>query len=122
MELKRYVLVNKPAVFEGSIVDTKIAKHLHIYENDVIKTSDNILDLVEVGDLVAEKVLTNSQLDSEGFRGNQILQVITLANRENRDNLSRRFFYNGGAVEDVEITAIFKLTPKGDYKRYEVKS
>lgn len=132
MELKRYVMMNKE-IYEVERVLENDVKYVYfkavgkeynrtIYDGDVYKTSDNILDLVEVGDLVGEKITSNTQLDCEGFKGDDVRQVITLNDRLKPPMMNAiRFYYNGGAVQDEYIVAIYKLQPNGDYKRYEVK-
>jgi len=109
MELKRYVLVRNTEVYGKSIVDTVIDTHLHVYENDVIKTSDNILDLVEVGDLV--------ELDGKSKR-NDVHMIVSVIDGDmiTYDDL---FIYKNKNYDDV--TAIYKKQPNGDYKRYEVE-
>ena len=108
MELKRYVMIGKE-IFEVERVLENDVKHVYfkavgeeynrtIYDGDVYKTSDNILDLVEVGDLVETKQ-------------NGILEII-----------GENFYVRTGVnLYLIDITAIYKRQPNGDYKRYEVK-
>jgi len=68
----------------------------------VKKTSDNLLDLVEVGDLVAHRFWGETE------------SII----REIRDegNLAYEISQSSG-----KITAIYKRQQNGDFKKYEVK-
>ena len=110
MELKRYVMIGKE-IFEVERVLENDVKHVYfkavgeeynrtIYDGDVYKTSDNILDLVEVGDLVSRneynKMIITEILDEES-----LLHDV------------QRSCYS--------IFAIYKRQPNGDYKKYEVK-
>ena len=123
MELKRYVQIRKE-VFEveevifntDNYVQFKAVNENHkrtIYKGDGYKTSDSILDLVEVGDLV--------ELDNEW----EILKIL----RFSKNNNIVCMVYTSSSTEEYEfydyrnkrITAIYKLQPNGDYKKYEVK-
>lgn len=69
----------------------------------VKSSTDNILDLVEVGDLVE-------------LKGNDMFYVTSINGdyfMENKDGLNRG---------SSHIIAIYKHQPNGDYKRYEVKT
>jgi hypothetical protein len=135
MKLERYVLLETKEIWEVNLVDDKVygfgsggvvlKNYVDILGNNykpysqVSKTSNNILDLVEVGDLVGIPLISNTQLHIEQFKGLEVCQIITLKNRES--NTLKRFYINGGAISDDEVVAIYKLQPNGDYKRYEVK-
>jgi len=101
MELKRYVLVRNTEVYGKSIVDTVIDTHLHVYENDVIKTSDNILDLVEKDDIIEHHVY-----------GKMFVECKYIG------------MYDEIYINDYNVhygtVAIYKRQPNGDYKRYSV--
>jgi len=47
MEIKRYILVKVNGI--KRIVDTKKSEYLHV-SNEILKTSDNVFDLLEIGD------------------------------------------------------------------------
>lgn len=114
MELKRYVLLND----YNLILDSKNEKELrvvHYTDGDELKvvvdawyyplaklnykTSDNVLDFVEVGDLVETD---GDIMNVQGIYVNKI-------------SLCRDI------VDKTEIKAIYKRQANGDYKRYEVK-
>ena len=116
MELKRYVMLENK-----EIKDTKNTEY-YIWENnklcsgsggvlgEAIKTSDNILDLVEVGDLVEIHEMSgiyyvDSIIIDEGLR------VFTCDQKH-----GYWFDFN-----ETEVKAIYKRQLNGDYKRYEVK-
>ena len=97
MELKRYVLLGNNWIY-----DMNDPKDVWIKTSNrpVKKTSDNILDLVEVGDLVAHRFWGETEsIIQEVFRIEDILNPI---------------------VNSGETKAIYKRQPNGDYKRYEV--
>lgn len=83
-----------------------------IYINEVKKTSDNIFDLVDVGDLVEK--------DNDW----EILKVM----RFNMDKNMVCLIHTSSNIEEYEIneyrkkfiTAIYKRQTNGDYKRYEI--
>jgi hypothetical protein len=115
MELKRYVQIRKE-IFEleeilynsDNYVQFKAVNENHkrtIYKGDGYKNSDNILDLVEVGDLVEDKY-------------NNILKVESVFIDSDGD---KEYYCIFDTWQEDEITAIYKLQPNGDYKRYEVK-
>ena len=124
MELKRYVLLEKKQILDLLIIENdfitgltnyivngsktmlfklnKIAKEGYInVDEEVIKTSDNILDLVEVGDLVE-------------LKGNDMFYVTSIN--------SDYFMNNNDGVNrgSSHIVAIYKRQQNGDYKKYEV--
>ena len=108
MELKRYVQINR-----GTVYDLEEPQQLRAYEMikngtqsvfGVKKTSDNILDLVEVGDLVE-----HNEYEDE------LRKVVS-------NGLERTLYLMGSEYMFYEnIVAIYKRQPNGDYKRYEVK-
>lgn len=113
MELKRYVMDGKKYIidlkdnrysirFNGEIHFNKGNKIVKI--GNVAKTSDNILDLVEVGDLVGYRFLGEDYEHIDKMHDEQ--------------NIADGIKHNGlGFV----ITAIYKRQSNGDYKKYEVK-
>jgi hypothetical protein len=125
MELKKYVMntiTKRIYVFEkqnGNIMDFYRGNHESdkssiIHADDFKyfhKTSDNILDLVEVGDLV--------EMDNEW----EILQVLRLSKTDNPICIVR----TSSNTEEYElnnyrkgfIVAIYKRQLNGDYKKYE---
>lgn len=116
MELKRYVLLeNKEIIdtskeiyyFRGEDVlyrDRPSAVMVTVCMGKAIKTSDNILDLVEVGDLVEDNC-------------NNILKVELVTIEKNGEH---QFYCIFDTWEYDEITSIYKRQPNGDYKRYLV--
>jgi hypothetical protein len=68
-------------------------------DEDIIKTSDNILDFIDVGDLI-ETSKTIIRVDGITYLG----AFETLASREYSD-----------------VKAFYKRQPNGDYKKYKVK-
>ena len=122
MELKRYALTNDNTIITDirhcSYDDKKYeyaqsrSKEGVVFMRDLMvsqvkKTSDNILDLVEVGDLVCLK-------DDYFNNGTTIHEVLEI-----RGRFIRCLTY---VVQIENILAIYKLQPNGDYKRYEVKA
>ena len=108
MELKKYVLFNNN---ETSILEeldsfyvknnSLFLKNGRVWLGDFKKTSDNLLDLVEVGDLVAHRFWGETEsIIQEVFRIEDILNPI---------------------VNSGETKAIYKRQQNGDFKRYEVK-
>ena len=121
MELKRYVLdtqrcfiydLTKEADVKKFEMISKFATH---FVNGACKTSDDILDLIEHGDLV--KI------------GRYIPPVyvadITNVNGTRKPIgdwwLGGKFYRNIMKTDNSFITAIYKLQPNGDDKRYEVE-
>ena len=112
MELKRYVLdtqrcfiydLTKEADVKKFEMISKFSTH---FVNGACKTSDNILDLVEKGDLV--------ELDGKSKR-NDVHMIVSVIDGDmiTYDDL---FIYKNKNYDDV--TAIYKKQPNGDYKRY----
>ena len=115
MELKKYVLLKdnrvveiyKKEKFGYSYVDEVINDIVctrSILISDVKKTSDNILDLVGVGDLVGYRFWGEDYENIDKMRDEQ--------------NINNDIKYNGNGFV---IVAIYKRQTNGDYKRYEVK-
>lgn len=126
MELKRYVLfrdeileVIKPSILETHDIISFYAYGLDdirvcIEKKNTFKTSDNILDLVEVGDLI-ECTYHHESSDNGEWIEKPLYYI---------KGISDIYFHL--PVFSLEkthkyITALFKLQPNGDYKRYEVK-
>ncbi|AUD65406.1 hypothetical protein BK011_06770 [Tenericutes bacterium MZ-XQ] len=80
---------------------------LSIDMNRVKKTSDNILDLLEVGDLAGTLFTIGKETEL------RVQQVMNL-------NKPDRIHFHGGEVFKRDIVCIYKLKKNGDYTRYEV--
>lgn len=128
MEIKKYVLTHKGEIYDvrkGGVKGnsslyggweedrgTYVGHTIEVgedypIENETIKgfitkTSDNILDLVEVGDLVEE-------YDNTLIKVKEIIIV-------NGEIEFTNFDY---PIFDYEVNAIYKKQPNGDFKRYE---
>jgi len=127
MELKRYVLLENKEIIktnEKQYICT-IDNCLYTKVDDWIdskvsgytatKTSDNILDLVEVGDLVEDKDGAVLQFYEWWYHDDDKEDCpswIRLGNPK-RNVHTTRWYTN-------EIVAIYKRQPNGDYKRYLV--
>lgn len=115
-ELKRFVLFTDKMIYEFN-------KHSGLYHYDnqkdvcvhgsqinltlVEKTSDDILDLVEVGDLVEFE--------------NNIIYFISNSKAINKFYCGELGWLDFNDNEDIEdIVAIYKRKANGDYKRYEI--
>lgn len=107
MELKRFVLLNN-----NKIHDLKNEKDVKAYETvknsshadfQVKKTSDNILDLLDVEDLVGYR-----------FWGEDYEHIEKMTSEKRR---IEKIAYNECWYQ---ILAIYKRQSNGDYKRYEV--
>lgn len=82
-----------------------------IYINEVKKTSDNILDLVEVGDLVEINNMSGIYYVDSIITDEDCLRVFICDQK-----YGYWFEFN-----ETEVKAIYKRQTNGDYKRYEVK-
>lgn len=126
MELKRYVLLNG----YNLILDSKNEEELrvvHYDDGDVLKvvvdnwyyplekldykTSGNIFDLVEVGDLVGINNMSGIFYIDDIITDEDCLRVFICDQK-----YSYWFEFN-----ETEVKAIYKRQTNGDYKRYEVK-
>ncbi len=128
MELKRYALLNdnrvveiyKKEKFGYSYVDEVINDIVctrSILISDVKKTSDNILDLVEVGDLVEIKDSPYlHRVYEQIYKGlnNQVLSFIYMTIHSTGQYLLSE-------VNKDVIISIYKRQSNGDYKKHEVK-
>lgn len=126
MELKRYVLLKNGKIkkgselFFGGYYEHEIILHYkntRYFAGNFVKTSDNILDLVEVGDLVEiESSVYLHRVYEQIYKGlnNQVLPYIYM-------NVHIESQYPLKDVNREVIKAIYKRQPNGDYKRYEVK-
>lgn len=104
MELKKYVMLNNNVIYDMTNAND-IKKYETVYRASALiyqfkKTSDNILDLVEVGDLVS---------------GSQCIYASEVTRIDDKEiyTLIHCHWKN-------EITTIWKKQPNGDYKKYEV--
>lgn len=111
MDEKKYIIDlkdNRYSVrFNGEIYFNKGNKIVKI--GNVAKTSDNILDLVEVGDLVELKNDTRMV----HIHNQRWLDVFLSKVQEPEEDEFK--------IKD-NIKAIYKRQPNGDYKKYEVKA
>ena len=108
MKLERYVLLDNTMIFDRNVIKEEdfIFRILKRIENDdtenlcrqLKKTSNNILDLVEVGDLV---------------------EYVRYGDKETV--LKQYDKYTDNILQYDNISAIYKKQPNGDYKRYEVE-
>jgi hypothetical protein len=128
MELKRYVLTNGNEIIEDNVKGCYVNKHgyavygplgdlfdLHDESKKVKRTSDNILDLVEVGDMVEI---------GNRFQPCGVMDITDIdGSRKPIEDwwLCGKFYRNIIKNDNQRITAIYKRQPNGDYKRYEVK-
>ena len=120
MTLKRYVLTTDGYIYKKEQVkEHKGTDTTHIVSFGIVsyhlinikKTSDNILDLVEVGDLVEINEMSgiyyvDSIIIDEGLR------VFTCDQK-----YGYWFDFN-----ETEVEAIYKRQTNGDYKRYGVEA
>ena len=109
MELKRYVLdtercfiydLTKEADVKKFEMISKFATH---FVNGAYKTSDNILELVEVGDLVKLHREHTLYVVKESKKVNIIVEDMYGENQ---------------TVRKIYIQVLWKLQYNGDYKRY----
>lgn len=125
-ELKRYVLLNDNTILDVSTEIYYLRGENELYRDRpnacvvtvkigyIKKTSDNILDLVEVGDLVEDEHLKTAKYSLpivHTVLENDILSTALKA-------------YNTHSLHNVikeNVKAIYKLQLNGDYKRYELK-
>ncbi|MDY0278570.1 MAG: hypothetical protein RBQ97_10865 [Acholeplasma sp.] len=119
MTIKKYILLNNNKIYdlqnEKDIKAYKIVKNSNHVDLQVKKTSDNILDLVEVEDLIGCYYEKKSS-DGETWIETPIYYV---------NGISETHYHLpvfSIEKDDKHIKAIYKLQPNGDYKRYEVIS
>lgn len=116
-QLKRYVMSKSGLIYEveeqeqvkKSIVfkakGDNYARYIYDGETDY-KTSNNILELVEVGDLVEDTYGVTAMVVAFGLIGEDDVKIFKCC-------------YIDILYEDVK--AIYKRQPNGDYKKYEVE-
>lgn len=114
MELKKYILNTDNQIFTSDKVHDSGGEYkgrmvLHstpekYFMGYLKETSDNILDLVELGDLV------------ETPKDIQRVEII----EEDRYVLQHTRTH-WIVISKINVIAIYKKQPNGDYKRYEVK-
>ena len=127
MKLKRYVMLKNGMIINEHRPDTFRNKGFEYVESrtdnilwwrcfdeeDVIKTSDDILELIEVGDLV----------EIDGMNGIYYINEIDVSREDGLKSFVcdqiHGYWYD---FNETEIITIYKRQPNGDYKRYEVKS
>ena len=134
MELKRYVMLNKE-IYEVERVLENDVKHVYfkavgeeynrtIYDGDVYKTSDNILDLVEMADLVEVDYL-NGLLNRNGSEVRihkiELVQLVVKDVSGKTKIIIDMTEDSNKTVKPECVIAIYKRQPNGDYKKYEVK-
>jgi hypothetical protein len=126
MEIKKYALLEDKTIQECNedkmhiTSDNYLAMNSGMIIDKVLKTSNNILDLVEEGDLV--DIL---------FTGNNTyhkLEVMEITDRSlitSHLHITKENMY-GFTYDETKkipfIRTLFKLQPNGDYKKYEVKA
>jgi hypothetical protein len=115
-EIKKYVLLDDKRIVEiygktkfgYEYVDSKTENGIvvtrTILEDKIIKSSNNLLDLVEKRDLIE-------------FVDNDIHMVIS-ADEGNFITTTNLFIYKKRDYD--KLKSIYKRQPNGDYKRYEV--
>ena len=80
----------------------------------ITKTNDNILDLVEFGDLVEDK--------RQSIIGNNAPIVYTVLENDLKSTaMTVTNSHRLGNIIKENIKSIYKRQPNGDYKRYEVE-
>lgn len=119
MELRKFVLLKNNMIYD-LVVERDIEKFNMVRNGNqnvygVKNTSDNIFDLVEVGDLIGYKITPNSMLEIAGVKEEIAMVTILKTSRPNC------FGTNNGDVRHAETLSIYKRQPNGDYKKYEVK-
>jgi len=121
VELKKYVLLSDNIIVDVSKENYYLTQKglIRYRENAVMQktlmgtvksTSDNILDLVEVGDLVGYRFWGDS------FLGEDCERIDKMHDEQNIENEIK---HNGNGFV---IIAIYKRQSNGDYKRYEVEN
>lgn len=134
MELKKYFLVDNLILRKEDIKEKYDDLNLYywwigpqingsnhgrqftrFYERDIKKTSDTVLDLIDVGDLLGVPPITNGMLNLSEVK-EEIVMITTL--KHSKLNMIST---NRGDVIFEEIKAIYKRQSNGDYKRCEVK-
>lgn len=142
MKLKRYIMMNGNTIIDTNNTYRKCPEHwnspqdsicyisttgknslfgnlglvLMVDVANVKNTSNNILDLVEVGDLVGYEITPNTMLEIAGVKEEVAMVSIVKTSRLNC------FGTNNGDVKHDTILAIYKRQANGDYKRYEVEA
>lgn len=125
-ELKKYVLLNDNTILDVSTEIYYLRGENELYRDRpnmvvvtvkigyVKKTSDSILDLIEVGDLVEDKYLKTAK--------DSLPIVHTVLENDTLSTAMKA--YNTHSLHNVikeNVKAIYKRQLNGDYKRYELK-
>ena len=114
MKLERYILFTDGMIYKYNehsdlfhyVNDETVNVHKQRIRQELVKiSSDNILDLVEVGDLVEEK---------NGFA----LMRVELIQDDTFYSCTSMEYY----ITKTDVQNIYKKQPNGDYKKYEVES
>lgn len=118
MELKRYVLTRFNGVTEiqsKEEYEKQIKVDKWVAERMFVKTSDNILDLVEEGDLFI----------FDRNAGTKHIDYISKIRSQINGRLEYNLFNYIELIEDVltfnKKIYLYKLQPNGDYKKYDIK-
>ena len=111
-QLKRYVLLEDCTIWENDnfhVCDVnRLARPSGVIIGTIIKTSDDILELVEIGDLVEDTYGITAMVVAFGLIG-----------EGGEDERTFKCCYVDVLYEDVK--AIYKRQSNGDYKKYEAK-
>lgn len=114
MEIKKYVLLDNNNILEISSPNNLNNDDLEYFSQHMTKTSDNILDLIEVGDLI-QCYYEKKSSDGETWIETPIYYV---------NGISETHYHLpvfSIEKDDKHIKAIYKKQTNGDYKKYEVK-
>lgn len=120
MEIKKYALLDDKTIQECNedkmhiTSDNYLAMNSGMIIDKVLKTSDNILDLVEVGDLVG------CYYEKKSSDGKTWVEMpIYYVNGISKTHYHLPVF--SIEKDDKHIKAIYKKQTNGDYKKYEVE-
>lgn len=122
MEIKKYVLLDNNNILEISSPNNLNNDDLEYFAKHIRKTSDNILDLVEVGDLVEILYTGNDKyykLEVVDYDESSLETThMTITTKS-----FKGFTYSkdNSNVKLPFCKAIYKNQSNGDYKKYEVK-
>jgi hypothetical protein len=119
MELKRYVLWkfnSKKSILTKKSFEEQYEVDNWVAETGFIRTSDNMLDLVEEGDLFI--------FDRKD--GTKHICYISKIRSQINGRLEYNLFNYIELTEDVltfnKSMYLYKLQPNGDYKKYDIKN
>lgn len=111
-EIKRFTLLDNGRIIENISIDSN--DDFEFYNKHTKKTTDNILDLVEVGDMVTDG------------RQTFIINIIYTFEKIHVTRFYSKEFETPyepleHSLNKDEVVTFWKLQPNGDYKRYEVR-